>query len=63
MKYWKGHFFNALVCPYCCGTLIKYRQFLVCRFHKLGFPIVETTVDFRTEKAYRFDIDEIKKIP
>lgn len=62
MKCWKGHFLNALVCPFCEGKLIKYHHFLVCRFHKLGFLVHDMNVDFRLDRAQRFTLEEIKKI-
>jgi hypothetical protein len=64
MNKWKGDFLNILICPYCQGLLIKYKDWLVCRFHKLGYLVSEKgdKVDFRIKNAHLFDLDEIQNI-
>lgn len=47
MKPSTGHFYHLQSCPFCQATLIKDKHYLVCRFHRWGFPIIEeTTVDY-----------------
>jgi hypothetical protein len=53
MKSSKGHFYELLSCPFCDANLIKHKNYLVCQFHKWGFPIIDDKIVNYTLKAIK----------
>ena len=43
-----GLFYHSQQCPYCQARLVHHQNYLVCRFHKWAFPIInDKIVDYR----------------
>ncbi len=48
-----GKFLTQLICPYCHAELIRRNQWLLCRYHKIGYEIFDFGVNFQWESANR----------
>lgn len=42
---------DNIVCPYCQARLIRRRDLLICRYHRIGFLIREKALDLRWSYA------------
>jgi len=55
--------YALVICPYCYAKLIKRYQYLICRYHKMGFAIGPHSIDFQWSHAKSFDrISDLKPL-
>ncbi len=56
-----GSYLLPLICPYCHAALIKRQKWLLCRYHKIGFEILNVGVNFQWNDARRPIEDLLQK--
>lgn len=54
---------DLFICPYCHGALVARNQYLICRYHQIGFRYSDHSIDFTWENAKRsVDFASVKSI-
>ena len=59
-SYYQGMFLELQCCPYCKAQLVKRENYLICRYHKWAYPIInKKTVNYKMSSVIKnFDFDK-----